>query len=430
MSEPDGLPSESFGDDEPVRPPLPPDDRLWRHPSEAGLGQGQPAPAQPRRGEDPPTATRKHSRLPPALAGAVGAVVGAVALALAAPHLLVSPPASNGPIALRAATTPSTASTIASSTDATAAVSPHLVQAASAVRPAIVAVEAASVGWARHGAGLVVGANGMVLTAASLLSGASQVMVTLPSGRRLRARVVGTDGLLGLALLDVHATGLPYATLDSDDHLVVGQLTALVDAPAGRGAPQVAVGEIAALDQPVSVAGRPLSDVMETSTPLMAGAVGSVLLDGRGDVVGIVLASMTANAGKVSVAVPAALASSELALLEKVGHPVSGWLGITVTSRLTSEPASRSGTRSPSSAGSARAGVQVLSVVPGSPAASAGVRPGQVIVGVDGRPVGSFLDLERTIKALPPGAMVDLTIGDAGGTRSLEVRLAAAPGAG
>jgi serine protease Do len=248
-----------------------------------------------------------------------------------------------------------------------------------------------------------------------VVDGASEIKVRLSDGRELTARVLGRDGRTDLALLKVDATGLPLIPLGDSSLLRVGE-------------PVMAIGNPFGLEQTVTTGivsgtGRvigdgPYDDFIQTDASINPGNSGGPLINARGQAVGINTAIVTQSGGSVGIgfAIPVNLAKPVLAQLAEVGHVVRGYLGVAIQ-RVTPELAR--------SFGMAEArGALVSAVVEGSPATKAGLKPGDVIVEYDGRPIARSEELPRAVAATPVGRQVRLTAMRDGKAVTLSAKIA------
>lgn len=395
-------------DDDGFRSPLPPDDRLWRHPSEIGRLGGTPdglAAAQRRWLARTPTRGAAWS------AGLAGALLAA-GLVLVGVHLtaaVVSSGSGSPGAAGPGGSSPGAPSGEAFTTTSLGLltrttrvlVDPGLRVAGARVARSLALVEATAPGALRTSVGLVVGAaedEALVVTSRSALLGATGITVVTTTGEDLVGELLGSDPASDLALVGVRATGLPPAVLASTDELRAGSIAAAVSV----GSSWFGLSVLTILGAtPSSVApGAPaLAERLRTDMAVPGSAPGAVLVDGDGEVIGV----LDDPHGTSLLALPAPVVRAVALQLATHGSVVHGWLGI---DGVTSPPG-----RSP--------GVQVVSVFRNSPAALAGVRPGDVITSVDGTPVPSMAALQARLYLLPPGALVRL--GVEGGGRSVEV---------
>jgi putative serine protease PepD len=381
-----------------------PEDRLWRHPSEISDTSGGLLATSTAR---PSSRDLWRERRGAIAAGTLGAA--AVAAAAAVVLTLVDAPAGSASRPL-----PATETSLFTIPSVSVSAAPGIMEVVSALRPSL--VELMPTGDSSRGpaTGVVLPGGDFVVTAASAATGVSRVEVVTSTGRHMRGKVIAIDERSGVAVVSTSG-GLVPASFGNDDDVVPGEwaITAsLSSGPASSSAPatEVAVGMVRQVGHGVS-SGRTtgLMDAIEADTSIRADR-GGVLLDGRGEVIGILDGQENASAGPVGLFVPASLAlgvADELVSDHRVDH---GWIGVNVTD-------AAGGT-----------GAEVTSVFPNSPAAGAGIAPGDVITAIDTHDVKSEADLQAFLYTLPPGSTVELAVERAGVTRNVSTALAADPG--
>lgn len=285
-----------------------------------------------------------------------------------------------------------------------------VVSVVEAVGPAVVGIQVG--GPRRHeggaeprgtGSGVVIAPDGYVLTNSHVVSGATRLAVTLTDGRTLGATLVGDDPATDLAVVRVDAGGLPHAPFGDSDRLRVGQLVIAIGNPFGFQS-TVSAGVVSALGRSLrGRTGRLIEDVIQTDVGLNPGNSGGPLVDSRGRVVGINTA-VFAMAQGISFAVPIGTAKRVVPELISRGRVHRAWLGLGGRQR----PLDRRLARAHGLA--LETAVEVLAVEPGGPAAGAGLREGDLIAAVEGRPVESVDDLHRFLAAWPVGRPATLTV--------------------
>jgi serine protease Do len=238
------------------------------------------------------------------------------------------------------------------------------------------------------GSGVVISSEGFVITSAHVVAGTSRGSAAFVDGREGRFEVVGRDPLSDLAVLRLDTPDLRQAELGDASTLRVGQLVVAIGNPLGF-AGSVTAGVVSALGRALPVgsgrAMRLVENVIQTDAALNPGNSGGVLADGTGRVVGI----NTAVAGiGLGLAVPIDDATRKIvSSLMRDGRVRRAYIGITGGSRpLPPRPAAQVGRK---------LGVEIMSVVSGSPAAQAGLRSGDIILEVDDRPIEDVADLQR-----------------------------------
>ena len=265
------------------------------------------------------------------------------------------------------------------------------------------------------GSGVLITPDGYLLTNSHVVRGARQVEVTLTDGRRLAARTVGDDPATDLALVQVQASGLPYAEPRGPGSPRPGQLAVAIGNPLGFQS-TVSAGVVSALGRSLRGRdGRVIDDVIQHTAPLNPGSSGGPLVDSRGRVIGINTAIIPMAQG-IGFAIPATTASWVVAQLLAHGRVRRAWLGLAGRSRpVGREVARRLALPAPRV-------VEVMQVVTDGPAERAGIRPGDWIVAFAGRAVEGIDALHRALAEWPFGepAALDVVRGDA----RLELRAA------
>jgi S1-C subfamily serine protease len=265
------------------------------------------------------------------------------------------------------------------------------------------------------GSAVVVTPDGFLLTSAHVVASArARVRASFVDGSDLQARVIGSDPLSDLAVLRADDSRLQAAELGDAAHLRVGQLVVAIGNPHGY-AGSVTAGVVSALGRSLPArsgrAARIIDDVIQTDAALNPGNSGGALVDGRGRVVGI----NTAVAGVgLGLAVPVNATTRRIvAALMRDGRVRRAWLGIAGGARPLPP-------RVAATLGRDRA-VEVVEVVPGSPAALAGLRGEDLLVGVDGVPVRGVDDLQRLMTAERIGVPAAIEIVRDGQPRTVEL---------
>lgn len=253
------------------------------------------------------------------------------------------------------------------------------------------------------GSAFFVSADGLALTNNHVVAGADRIFVFTHEHTRLRAKVVGRDPATDLALIRVQGKG-PFAflPLGDSDSLRVGEWVMAVGNPWGIGQ-TVTVGVVSGKGRALGLSRKTLSfeNFIQTDAAINRGNSGGPLLNLRGEVVGI-NSAMNAGAENMGFAVPINTAKAILPQLKEKGKVVRGFLGVTITN-ITAEDQEAFDLPS-------REGALVQEVMEKGPAAKAGVRHGDVIVAVNGKPIKSQRELIDTVSALAPGTKVELEI--------------------
>lgn len=377
-------------EDEPPPPLLPPEDRLWRHPSEVASGavtavRGAVASDQPRM-------------------VTVVALTSCISVLLTLGLVAVVRPFREGgartPTEAAASTPTGGIRSVADVADLTAR-----------VRPAIAQVVARDDdGGEAWGSGVIFREDGMVLTTHHLVEDASSFEVLLDDGRAVGARLVGADRDTDIAVIDLEGGGFPVAALAADRSVVqVGQPAITIGTPEGRttAGPLVRTTVVSAMGQEAGVDGRRFVDMIRTDTPMEPGCDGGAVVDHNGQVIAIAATNVRSGDGMIGLATPIDVAHEVAAQLMSEGRVRRGWLGI--------------------EGSTGRNGVVVRKVLPGSPAAEAGLATGDVIRAVGTTGITSMTDLVVRLRTLAPGAETTVVVERQGEQRTVEVTLAERP---
>jgi S1-C subfamily serine protease len=246
------------------------------------------------------------------------------------------------------------------------------------------------------GSGVVFTPDGYALTNAHVVGGAREVSVRLTDGATQPATVAGVDHATDLAVIRLTGGAHPHASFGRSSALRVGQLVIAIGNPLGFSS-TVSAGVVSALGRSMRARdGRLMENIIQSDVALNPGNSGGPLVDSRGRVVGINTA-MILGAQGISFAVPIDTASWVVSELMAGGRVRRGWLGIAGQNRpLSRELARRLGLE-------VEGGVEVMSLEARGPAARAGMVQGDVIVGLDGKGVGSVDDIHRALNAWGTG---------------------------
>ncbi len=268
------------------------------------------------------------------------------------------------------------------------------------------------------GSGVAITPDGFILTSAHVVAGADRVAASFADGRELGAVVVGADPLSDLAVVRAEASDLAPAPLGDASRLRVGELVVAIGSPLGfQGS--VTAGVVSGLGRSLPTrsgsAVRLIENVIQTDAALHPGNSGGALANGGGQVVGINTAVVGPGLGQgLGLAVPINDATRRfIASLMTDGRVRRAYLGIVGGPRPLPPRAAAATGRT--------AGIEVLEVIAGSPAAGGGLRSGDLITALDGNHVGDMSDLQRVIDGEAIGRAVDLTIFRGGEVRALRV---------
>jgi serine protease DegQ len=245
------------------------------------------------------------------------------------------------------------------------------------------------------GSGVVVSAGGYVLTNHHVVDGADEIEVALHDGRKLLARIVGTDPDTDLAVLRVSADNLPAISFGSSEALRVGDVVLAIGNPFTLGH-TVTSGIVSALGRS-GLGMTTFENFIQTDAAINPGNSGGALIDAGGNLVGIntLIISQTGGSGGIGFAIPVSTAKMVLEQIIKTGVVTRGWIGVELRDVTPLDAASLQL--------GAQRGALIAVVQRGGPADKAGVRPGDVAVEVQGKPVADATAMLNVIAALPPG---------------------------
>ncbi len=269
------------------------------------------------------------------------------------------------------------------------------------------------------GSGFVWSSDGVIVTNNHVVEGASRITVNFSDGTQLPARLIGVDPDSDVAVLRVDAKNLLAAPVGVSSDLLIGETVIAVGNPFGLSG-TVTTGVVSALGRsvPSKEAGRTFTDFIQTDASINPGNSGGPLLNIEGRVIGI-NTLIYANAQGIGFAIPVDRAKKVVQDIVRYGQVHSAWIGA-VTATITPEEARRTGLKT-------SRGALVARVITGSPAQAAGLKPGDIITAVAGRPVDSreaFSTLTATVAA---GQPLPLTVARGGGIQDISVRPSEAP---
>ena len=252
------------------------------------------------------------------------------------------------------------------------------------------------------GSGVIVSADGYILTNYHVVEGADEIEVGLADGRKAAAGIVGTDPETDLAVIRIKTKNLPVIVLGDTDQARVGDVVLAIGNPFGVGQ-TVTLGIISALGRN-NLHINHFENFIQTDAAINFGNSGGALIDTRGNLLGINSAIYSQTGGSVGIgfAIPVSTAKTVLDSIIKHGQVVRGWIGVE-SQDVTPELADSFGLAKDR-------GAIIAGVVHGGPADRAGMRPGDILVAVQGKKVTSTSDMMNFIAALPPGDKAKLTV--------------------
>ena len=245
------------------------------------------------------------------------------------------------------------------------------------------------------GSGVIVSTSGYILTNNHVVESADEIEVILNDSRHARAKVIGTDPDSDLAVLKIDLDRLPAIVMGNSDTLQVGDQVLAIGNPFGVG--QTVTGGI------VSALGRnqlginTFENFIQTDAAINPGNSGGALVDTHGNLLGINTAIYSRSGGSMGIgfAIPVSTAKLVMEGIVKDGQVTRGWIGVEPND-LSPELAETFGVK-------AKEGVVITGVLQNGPAAQAGIRPGDVIINVAGKPVSNVSELLSSVASLKPG---------------------------
>jgi len=400
-----------FDEEDPfgVGPLLPPEDRLWRHPSELAMhGSGGPLDATAVRNR---WIAREPTRATAWTAGLVGALL-ATGIVLVGTHLatvLTHAPTVEQTSANSQLPASATGTTIAATSVRGFGLGATLGASVLRLGGATVSVRVFRGSSETGGLGIVLAGeeNGDVLTAAAALAGATTILVEPPHGGvDLVASVVATDARSGLAVLHVNRMpNLPAASLGEATKPAAAAFAMAITSAGGA---TYTAASLTSIDVTPKVGGTQLVDATATDLPVGYAPLGSPVIDASGHMIGMVVGAVDGRA----VLSPAWLLRPIASELDELGRVSRGWMGINGTTVHDLKHPTRT------------TGVHVLAVAPGSAAAKAGLAPGDVITSIGPDQVTSITALQGRLYTERPGTAVDVGLLRHGKHETIRVMLA------
>ncbi len=252
------------------------------------------------------------------------------------------------------------------------------------------------------GSGVIVSAAGYILTNHHVIEAADEIEIGLPDGKKLLAKVVGSDPDTDLAVLRVEASGLPAMTFGSSDTLRVGDIVLAIGNPLGIGQ-TVTSGIVSALGR-TGLGINTFENFIQTDAAINQGNSGGALVDARGNLVGINTAILSQGGGSIGIglAIPASMAKTVMEQIIRTGTVTRGWIGVEL------QPIT------PALAESFKLGTLegaiINGVLSGGPADKAGVKPGDVLVAIDGKPIADPQSVLNSVTGIAPGSAVKVKL--------------------
>ena len=269
------------------------------------------------------------------------------------------------------------------------------------------------------GSGVIVSPQGYILTNHHVVEAADEIEVALADGRKTAARIVGTDPDTDLAVVKIDLPDLPAITFGHADAVQVGDVVLAIGNPFGVGQ-TVTAGIVSALGRS-HLGINTFENFIQTDAAINPGNSGGALVDAGGRLIGVNSAIYSRSGGSqgIGFAIPVSLAKQVMEQIIQQGGVVRGWIGVEVQ-EITPELAESFGLPRDG-------GVVIAGVLKGGPADQAGVKPGDVLAAINGKPVADSPSMLNQIAALAPGQDATLSILRNRGQMQLTVNIGKRP---
>jgi serine protease DegQ len=269
------------------------------------------------------------------------------------------------------------------------------------------------------GSGVIVSPEGYILTNNHVVEAADAIEAVLADGRKAPARIVGTDPETDLAVIKIDLVNLPVIILGQAEDARVGDVVLAIGNPFGVGQ-TVTLGIISALGRN-NLHINHFENFIQTDAAINFGNSGGALVDTNGNLLGINSAIYSQTGGSVGIgfAIPVSTAKTVMDAIIKSGHVVRGWIGVEAQDITPDLADSYSLTQ--------QSGTIIAGVVRNGPADRAGVKPGDILLTVQGKPIANTNNMLNVIAQLPPGEKARLTVMRRNKQATLDVLVAKRP---
>ena len=263
------------------------------------------------------------------------------------------------------------------------------------------------------GSGVIFSPQGYIITNHHVIGGADAIQVYLHDGRSATAQVIGGDPETDVAVLKIDLKNLPAITLAKSERVRVGDVVLAIGNPFGVGQ-TVTMGIVSATGR-TALGINTFENFIQTDAAINPGNSGGALVDAQGNLIGINTAIFSQTGGSVGIgfAIPSSLAKGVMEQIIEHGRPLRGWLGFEaqlLTPELTEAFGLKKGTQ----------GLVITTLFQNGPAYKAGVRPGDVLVAINGIKIGDAREVLLAISGHKPGARIELELMRAGKPLTLE----------
>ncbi|SNT03451.1 serine protease DegQ [Noviherbaspirillum humi] len=252
------------------------------------------------------------------------------------------------------------------------------------------------------GSGVIVSPEGFILTNNHVIETADQIEVALADGRKTVAKLVGSDPESDLAVIKINMSNLPAITFGRVEQAQVGDVVLAIGNPFGVGQ-TVTFGIVSALGRN-HLGINTFENFIQTDAAINPGNSGGALTDSNGNLIGINTAIYSRSGGSLGIgfAIPVSTAKNVMDAIIANGQVIRGWIGVEPQD-ITPELADSFGL-------GRKSGAIIAGVLKGGPAERAGMRPGDILVAVEGKPVNDTTDMLNTIAQLTPGQKARMTV--------------------
>ena len=263
------------------------------------------------------------------------------------------------------------------------------------------------------GSGIIISEDGYIVTNAHVVAGAEEIFVILQGGQEVQARLIGADEHSDVAVIKIEKADLSVAVLGDSDKVRPGELAVAIGNPLGHDlSGTITAGVISAVNRRLLIDDRYL-DLIQTDAAINPGNSGGPLVNSRGEVIGMNTLKATGAEG-MGFAIPTNVFLPLVEQLKETGQIERPWIGI-MSHELTEQEASENGFPR---------GILVRAVVQDSPASRAGIRPGDIITGMDDQSIETFADLRNIIELYKVGDRVEIAIWRDGEVLNMIIQLA------